>query len=352
MNLFNPDYKILMLDVGELNQIILKPISQSVWIIDKGFIGFGDRFLCIKDNWLILCTDKQLWDISNNCLYNIQFKKYLSVNHNYELVMTSDVRERAYIEICGKTICYPKPQFRIKFDTVNSKSNTLNLNLLTSKPLRVGIILAGGHSSRFGLDVIKQLYIVGELPVILYSVEAMKFLDKIIIISNSRCCEQIKKLVEGYINIVVLTNDIDCRLESLWCGLKYIEQNIKDVGRVVVHDAARYLIKSNHIECLLTYENISYVQYILKLTNGLFCINNPTYDEPNRDDYVELVTPICINFNLAYYIFSHYMMPDNRISYEFLNIIRLMGLTYKLVEGHYNFLKKITTFADISNNII
>jgi 2-C-methyl-D-erythritol 4-phosphate cytidylyltransferase len=84
----------------------------------------------------------------------------------------------------------------------------------------------------------------------------------------------------------------------------------------------------------------------LKLNNGLIKIHN-TFEAVDRNDYVELCTPICINFNLCMFIYKNYIEKNNRITHEFIPILDIMKINYEFIYGNINYLKKITTFEDL-----
>ena len=73
-------------------------------------------------------------------------------------------------------------------------------------------------------------------------------------------------------------------------------------------------------------------------------IDNEVVD---RDKYIELCTPLCINYKLFNFIFKNYIQKENMITYEFIPILKILNINYNFIEGHYKYLKKITTFEDI-----
>jgi len=253
------------------------------------------------------------------------------------------------IKIEKNMICHIKTDLMIKFEINNAKLKCFDLIKLTKqiskiRSKNVGILLAGGFSTRFNNNVPKQLFKIDDKPVIIYSVDAMiKILDTIVIVTNDKCFDQITKLVSKYKSVMVLKNNINDRLESVAVGLNYFNKQKSDIQNVIIHDAARCFVQPDHFKNLIT--DCHYSQYFLKLTNGLSQTN--FIGDIDRDNYIELVTPLCVNFILGYYIFSNYIKTENRITYELLNIVKLLKMPYRMIEGHYNFLKKITTIEDI-----
>jgi 2-C-methyl-D-erythritol 4-phosphate cytidylyltransferase len=240
----------------------------------------------------------------------------------------------------------------------------LNLHL----NLNVGILLAGGTSSRFNLSlnenkISKQLYLLGDKPLINYSIDSFLELEDInlnylLIIVNSEIKEEIEKIIEKEtkIIIIVLVNDFNDRLESINTGLQYINDYIYDFNpskiNIIIHDSARPFITQKHLKTLIDFnqnnQNIVYSQYCMKLTNGLINLeNNEVLD---RNKYLELCSPISIDFKTCYDIFENYMKKDEnnqREFYEFIPVLNILNLEYKLIEGHFKDLRKITTRQDI-----
>ena len=243
----------------------------------------------------------------------------------------------------------------------------LNLHL----NLNVGILLAGGTSSRFNLylsenKISKQLYLLDGKPLINYSIDAFLELENnnlnyLLIIVNSEIKEEIEKIIEkeSKIIIIVLVNDFNDRLESINIGLQYINDYIYDFNpskiNIIIHDSARPFITQKHLKTLIDLnqtkinnKNIVYSQYCMKLTNGLMNLeNNEVLD---RNKYLELCSPICIDFKICYDIFKNYIKKDEnnqREFYEFIPVLNILNLKYKLIEGHFKDLRKITTREDI-----
>jgi 2-C-methyl-D-erythritol 4-phosphate cytidylyltransferase len=266
---------------------------------------------------------------------NILSKIKYTIHHYKKNIKTSDI--------------YRIPNYKIKYN--------------------VGLILAAGNSSRFNINTPKQLFVLNGVPMINYSIEAMiNNVDKLIIVSNSKCLEEINIIVSNYNifsnnrKIVVLTNDIDCRLESIKKCLEYIQSSNLNVTNIIIHDSARPYIKHSHInELLKMNDTCLYSQYYLKLVNGLAVKilnnnnnnnnnsnNNTKYEMIDREQYIEVCTPVCCNYYLFYFIFMNYIDKPNRIVYEILPILNLFNIKYNMIEGSYKYLRKITIMDDVT----
>jgi len=217
--------------------------------------------------------------------------------------------------------------------------------------MNVGIILSAGTSSRFKnkLKQYKQLFCIEDIPVIQYSITIMvNTLDKIIIVTNSKCYNEIINMVKNNENIIVVINDINCRLESIGKALDYINNNMENIKNVIIHDSARPFITEKHINKVLeANKKTFYSHYYLKLVNGLAKKNDRKYEIMNRDDFIELCTPICINYPIFNLIYKNYISKENRIFNEFIPALDLLNIKYKLIEGKLKHLRKITTIDDI-----
>jgi len=214
--------------------------------------------------------------------------------------------------------------------------------------MNIGIILAAGVSTRFRHDENKLLYKLKNKPIIKYSTDILcKYLDQIIIVTNSGSKTKIKKLFGKNKQIKILTNDIDTRLESIKTGLDFIK--LKDNPcKVLIHDAARPFITHGMIQNLLiSSDSHQHSQYYLKLVNGLVQKTIDGYDVVDRKQYVELCTPQIIEYHLFNFLFRKYIYPEDRISCEILPLLNRFNISNNLIEGNNRYLRKITTIDDI-----
>jgi 2-C-methyl-D-erythritol 4-phosphate cytidylyltransferase len=234
--------------------------------------------------------------------------------------------------------------------------------------INIAIILSAGNSERFlsspknELSIPKQLYLLNKKPIINHSIDT--FLDTqidislIIVVINTKYYKEMLKIKKQYYrantNIVFVINDIDCRIESINTAIKYINRNYditENNINIIIHDSARPFINTSHITGLLNQmtEQIIYSQYYLKLNNGLMNLEN--HQILNRNDYVEICTPLCINYSVIKNLMENYInktdVNGRRIHYEFIPLLKELGLEYTLLEGHCSYLRKITTYEDL-----
>jgi 2-C-methyl-D-erythritol 4-phosphate cytidylyltransferase len=218
--------------------------------------------------------------------------------------------------------------------------------------LNVGILLCGGFGSRFSSDILKQMYIIDNLPIFAHSLNVLlNTLDAVVIVVNTICFNDIKKITESLdsVRIHIIINDDGDRLESIYTGICFIKNNLT-VHNIVIHDSARPFIKEEHILNLLSKmdDKILYAQYYFNLVNGLLKKNNEgNYEEVDRSDFIEICTPICVNFELYEFLFSKYLKKENRICWELIPLLDKLKIKYELIEGDYKYMRKITTLKDV-----
>ena len=218
----------------------------------------------------------------------------------------------------------------------------------------VGILLSAGYGNRFSNDILKQLYIIDDLPMILYSLKVLlNTLDYVVIIINKKCFDDVQKIVyensfENNVNIII--NEINDRLESINTGLLFIKNNMLDIKNIIIHDSARPFIKEKHIMDLTSKMNgeILYIQYYFNLVNGLLRKNKDgNYEETDRSEFIEICTPICANFELYEFLFSNNLKKEKRKCYEIIPLLDSLKIKYELIEAEYKYIRKITKLEDV-----
>lgn len=229
--------------------------------------------------------------------------------------------------------------------------------------MNIAIILAAGLSTRFNSKISKQLFKIDNKHIIQYSINAflLKKISKIIIVTNTKCYYHIYRIIIKYYQkqpIKIIINDYNCRLESIQKALNYLNNyHHQSIKNIIIHDSARPFITRKHIKLLLTTQQTNkmlYTQYFMKLTNGLARYTPEQHIEfVDRDKYIEICTPLCIDYQLCNKILNDTEYKDkngNRLYQEFIPIMNILNLQskYILIEGHYSFLRKITTLNDVT----
>lgn len=203
--------------------------------------------------------------------------------------------------------------------------------------MNVGVILAAGMSTRFNSQLPKQLFEINGKPIMQYSIDVLeKCVDDIIIVTNSNC------KIET--NHTVLINDVNDRLQSIKVALDHINT---PYHKVIIHDAARPFITVDMVNGLIN-SKYQHSQYYMKLVNGLAKKNEFGWEIPNREEFIELCSPQCADFDLFKFIFKKYI--ETGIQCEILPCLSYLELEPELIEGHYKYLRKINTLDDIYLN--
>ena len=211
--------------------------------------------------------------------------------------------------------------------------------------MNIGILLGAGNSLRFNSKTPKILYKVNNKPIIRHSVDLLsEYLDKIIVVVNSKNYKQVKKLLSKKTSVIV--NNVDTRLDSIKAGLDHISKK-EDISNILIHDAARPFISPEMIKTLLNNtEKYQYSQYYLSLVDGLVVKTTTGYDVVDRNKYLQLCTPQIVEYHLFNFLFRKYVYPKNRLSCELLPILNKFNIDFNLIEGQHKYLRKITTIED------
>ena len=365
----DPKNLILMLSIDRQifpKMCVYKNDQVCKWELADGLIINKETklYMSIIDNTLMLSKIKNAWKTvchkQQIFLFNVTRKLYLSLTIEYQIFLTNDIQYASSFVFKDGLILYIKPGLLINFEKNNMTLKNFNIEKIdniikkhVNDGINVGILLAGGTSSRFKSNKLKQLFLLNGKPIILHSIESMvEILDKIIVVTNTGCHNEIKNIIK-YPNIHIITNDVNCRLESIIVAMKYIEQKLStlsDIKNIVIHDAVRPFIEKKHIENLLQIGNkYLYTSYSLKLVNGLHKTDPYQYEIVDREDYIELCTPSCIDYKLFNFILTNYMTREHRIVWEVVNILDLLKIKYIMINGHHSYLRKITVIEDITH---
>lgn len=184
--------------------------------------------------------------------------------------------------------------------------------------MNIAIILSGGVGTRMGANIPKQYIMVGEKPVIIYSIE--KFVDSgsidayIIALDN-----QWKDFVDSYIRKMSINVPImystpgETREHTIYNALKCAKQNgYAEDDIVIIHDAVRPLVSKHVIDdCLngCAHYDAAIATIDVKDTIYMSTADNCITDVPKRNTLHAGQTPEA--FKLGKYLKIH----DER-SYE------------------------------------
>lgn len=115
--------------------------------------------------------------------------------------------------------------------------------------MNIAIVLAAGKSERLNdINVPKQLYLLNNVPLFMYSVltfNNLEDIDEVYVVTNEECYERINQYLNLYhlekVRGIILGGTT--RQESVYNALKKLEDNgVKDDDIILIHDAARPLM--------------------------------------------------------------------------------------------------------------
>lgn len=178
--------------------------------------------------------------------------------------------------------------------------------------MNIAIILSGGIGTRMGANIPKQYIMVGEKPVIVYSIE--KFVDSgsidayIIALDN-----QWRGFVEDYINKMSINGPVmysqpgETREHTIYNALKCAKANgYDDDDIVIIHDAVRPLVTKQIIDdCLQGCDNFDAAISTIDVKDTIYMsvADNCITDVPKRSMLHAGQTPEA--FNLGRYLKIH-----------------------------------------------
>lgn len=115
--------------------------------------------------------------------------------------------------------------------------------------MNIAIVLAAGKSERLNdINVPKQLYLLNNVPLFMYSVltfNNLEDIDEVYVVTNEECYKQIDQYLNLYhlekVKGIILGGA--SRQESVYNALKKLEESgVKDDAIILIHDAARPLM--------------------------------------------------------------------------------------------------------------
>jgi 2-C-methyl-D-erythritol 4-phosphate cytidylyltransferase len=198
--------------------------------------------------------------------------------------------------------------------------------------VNVGIILSGGTGSRFGSELPKQYSILAERPVIEYSIDAFKQspeIEEIIVICSPEYMDGLSRYE------VCLIEGGNTRNQSLYNGLKYIDERFGNCQNVIIQEAARPFITADivtdYIYMLSQYDGVITAQ---KITDSIGSLNQWRV---NREDYYLIQAPEAFRFRVLWDNFLPYspitatvqQLPEHSKIYLNFEFRSNLKITYK-----------------------
>jgi len=216
--------------------------------------------------------------------------------------------------------------------------------------MNIAVILAGGKGLRLGNRVPKQMLLLGNKPVLSWSVDTFHsndLIDKIIIVSEKSLIHDIKNLFpeSDYPKILSFIEGGDERSDSSYNALIYSEFNDDDI--ILFHDAARPFVTEEIITAIIKNVKVTgacgtYIQS----TDTVALIRNSIVDSiPERKTVYSAQTPQCFRYNLIKR--AHELQKQNRniAVTDDISLVFNMGHAVSFINGSIRNIK-ITTELD------
>lgn len=155
--------------------------------------------------------------------------------------------------------------------------------------MNIAIVLAAGKSERLNdINVPKQLYLLNNVPLFMYSVltfNNLEDIDEVYVVTNEECYERINQYLNLYhlekVKGIILGGTT--RQESVYNALKKLEDNgIKDDDIILIHDAARPLMDK-----FIIIDNIAGVKMYDAVTTAIKVKDTIIKGEDTLDGFVE-----------------------------------------------------------------
>nr|MBP3680505.1 2-C-methyl-D-erythritol 4-phosphate cytidylyltransferase [Clostridia bacterium] len=222
--------------------------------------------------------------------------------------------------------------------------------------MNIAVIFASGRGTRMGTEIPKQFLEINGKPILVHTVELFQYhplINKVYVVTLEGYIPYVEKLTKIYnlTKICGITKGGDSAQESIYNGLKMVENENPEDSIVLLHDGVRPFVSSdvitrniegvkkngNAITCVPTYETI------LTSKDG-----NEINDVPIRSETYVGQAPQ--SFYLGDIIKAHDAIRNRPQGYENMvdacTIIRTLGNTAYIVEGNRGNIK-VTTPEDV-----
>lgn len=215
--------------------------------------------------------------------------------------------------------------------------------------MNIAVILAGGKGLRLGAQIPKQMLILGDKPVISWSVDTFhksKLIDQIIIVSEKNLVQEIKLLFPEnlYPKILNIIEGGQERSDSSFNALLSAQFNNEDI--FLFHDAARPFVSEEIIEQII--ENVkitgacgTYVQS----TDTIAIISDSLVESiPDRKTIFQAQTPQCFKYEIIKK--AHLKQKNENVTNTTDDVSLVLNINYKIssIPGSYKNIKITNEF--------
>ena len=214
--------------------------------------------------------------------------------------------------------------------------------------MNVAIILAAGNGTRLSNNIKKQFIKVHDKQLFLFSFDSFcsSNIDKILIVSSKEDINYVRSLVSSNEKFLDVIAGGETRQQSVKNALDYLKGILADDDVILIHDAARPLIKVPLINEVLN-KTIEYdcCSLILPIKDTIISLSNNNYESTlERDKLASVQTPQGFKFKIIY---EAHLKAMHSSATDDAQLVKSLGFNIHLIKGdEQNF--KITTNEDLN----
>lgn len=214
--------------------------------------------------------------------------------------------------------------------------------------MNVAIILAAGNGTRLSNNIKKQFIKIHDKQLFLFSFDSFcsSNIDKILIVSSKEDINYVRSLVSSNEKFLDVIAGGETRQQSVKNALDYLKEILADDDVILIHDAARPLIKVPLINEVLN-KTIEYdcCSLILPIKDTIISLSNNNYESTlERDKLASVQTPQGFKFKIIY---EAHQKASQISATDDAQLVKSLGLNIHLIKGdEQNF--KITTNEDLN----
>lgn len=214
--------------------------------------------------------------------------------------------------------------------------------------MNVAIILAAGNGTRLSNNIKKQFIKIHDKQLFLFSFDSFcsSNIDKILIVSSKEDINYVRSLVSSNEKFLDVIAGGETRQQSVKNALDYLKGILADDDVILIHDAARPLIKVPLINEVIN-KTIEYdcCSLILPIKDTIISLSNNNYESTlERDKLASVQTPQGFKFKIIY---EAHQKAIHSSATDDAQLVKNLGLNIHLIKGdEQNF--KITTNEDLN----
>ena len=214
--------------------------------------------------------------------------------------------------------------------------------------MNVAIILAAGNGTRLSNNIKKQFIKIHDKQLFLFSFDSFcsSNIDKILIVSSKEDINYVRSLVSSNEKFLDVIAGGETRQQSVKNALDYLKGILADDDVILIHDAARPLIKVPLINEVIN-KTIEYdcCSLILPIKDTIISLSNNNYESTlERDKLASVQTPQGFKFKIIY---EAHLKAMHSSATDDAQLVKKLGFNIHLIKGdEQNF--KITTNEDLN----